>query len=136
MGILVWTRPLLHGIPIPEALPPDSVRRAGKLGHIRKFPQMPPPAEVPEAVNRKHTFNGGVPSVDLAIQHLGIHLPDGCQPCSTEHFPERRRLGEGDLACRIALIPLGYGVEPLEHAKVLSRGPSFCCVDCDGAADQ
>ena len=46
--------------------------------------------------------------MDLAIHHLGVHLPDGHQPCSTEHFPERRRRGSGDHACRIALIPLGY----------------------------
>ena len=136
VDILLGVRPLLLEIPFPEALPPDSVRWASKLGHIRKLPQMPAPAEVPEAVNRKHPFNGGVPSVDLAIHHLGVHLPDGHQPCSTEHFPEGRRLGGGDHACRIALIPLGYGVDPLEHVKVLFRGPSFCCVDCDGAADQ
>ena len=83
MDILLWVRPLLLGIPFPEALHPDSVRRARKLGHIRKLPQMPAPAEVPEAVNRKHPFNGGVPSVDLAIHHLGVHLPDGHQPCSS-----------------------------------------------------
>ena len=52
MDILLWVRPLLLGIPFPKALPPDSIRRARKLGHIRKLPQMPAPAEVPEAVNR------------------------------------------------------------------------------------
>ena len=45
VDILLWVRPLLLGIPFPEALHPDSVRRARKLGHIRKLPQMPAPAE-------------------------------------------------------------------------------------------
>ena len=68
VDILLWVRPLLLEIPFPEALPPDSVRRARKLGHIRKLPQMPAPAEVPEAVNRNHPFNGG--------QVLVLHQPD------------------------------------------------------------
>ena len=81
-------------------------------------------------------INGGVPSVDLAIHHLGVHLPDGHQPCSTEHFPERRRRGSGGHACRIALMPvstlgypgrsLGAREGPLSWAFVLLRGLRWC----------
>ena len=131
---LLWARPLLRGIPFPEALPPDSVRRARKLGHIRKLPQMPAPAEVPrsgqpEASFRRRRFHPWTwPSITSESTCQTSH-----QPCSTEHFPEGRRLGGGRPRLpdrvdtpRVRGQSLGAREGPLSWAFVLLRGLRWC----------